>query len=272
MKKTAFVISDLIRYYNDRQLPLASAALSYYLMMTFFPLIICLYTLLGNSYYRAMEVLDFTRNFLHEDTVQTLKGFLSYVSENNSPVMFYAGLMILLISASAGVRSMLVTLGRMEQAYRYRGIIGYLLSLVFAVIFLAAIYFGILVMFTSRELLNALNERIPFLDISGSWLWLKYLLFGGGLFLIFWALYAAAKPAGSRMRTWPGAIFTMLGMVIMSLVFSAFIAASARYSLVYGSLASVILLMYWMYLNGQIIYLGAALNLSLNDLKVEEIV
>ena len=46
----------------------------------------------------------------------------------------------------------------------------------------------------------------------------------------------------------------------MSGIFSAFIAVSTRYPLVYGSLASIILLMFWLFLCCQIIYTGAALN------------
>ena len=49
----------------------------------------------------------------------------------------------------------------------------------------------------------------------------------------------------------------------MTLVFSNFIGVSTRYPLVYGSLASVILLMFWLFLICQIIYLGAALNIVL---------
>ena len=51
----------------------------------------------------------------------------------------------------------------------------------------------------------------------------------------------------------------------MSWVFSMFIAVSARYPLVYGSLASLVLLMFWLFLCCQIIFLGAALNVAVRD-------
>ena len=51
----------------------------------------------------------------------------------------------------------------------------------------------------------------------------------------------------------------------MSWVFSVFIAVSARYPLVYGSLASLVLLMFWLFLCCQIIFLGAALNVAVRD-------
>ena len=59
LKRFYALIRRILYYYNAKQIPLASAALCYYMMMTFFPLIICLYTLLGNSYSRARRVLDF---------------------------------------------------------------------------------------------------------------------------------------------------------------------------------------------------------------------
>ena len=43
-------------------------------------------------------------------------------------------------------------------------------------------------------------------------------------------------------------------------LFSWFIGLSARYSLVYGSLASVIILLVWLYLCGNILILGDVFN------------
>ena len=56
----------------------------------------------------------------------------------------------------------------------------------------------------------------------------------------------------------------------MSGIFSRFIAVSYRYPLVYGSLASIILLMVWLFLCSQTIYLGAAVNACLDQQKAKE--
>ena len=56
----------------------------------------------------------------------------------------------------------------------------------------------------------------------------------------------------------------------MSRLFSVFLSASIRYPLVYGSLASVILLMLRMYFCGQIICIGAAFNIALQDSSLPE--
>ena len=272
MNQTLKALKQMFRYYNDKQIPLASAALCYYMMMTVFPLIICLYTLLGKNYDRAVSVLRFAEGFLSHDTIQDIDAFLAYVARNHSSAMFYAGITVLLTSASAGIRSMQVTIGRMQGGQRYPGLGGFLFSLVFSVVFLAAIWFAIMVMFTSRDLLSLLNEKLPFVDISGGWGWMKYLLLAGILFLILWGIYRISRKKELCYSTWPGAIFATLGTVGMSRLFSVIISASARYSLVYGSLASVILLMLWMFFSCQIIYIGAAFNLSLRYLKKRECV
>ena len=59
------------------------------------------------------------------------------------------------------------------------------------------------------------------------------------------------------------------GLVGVSIAFSAFIGASVKYSLVYGSLASIILLMMWLYTSSTVIYCGMALNLTIRDFRPE---
>ena len=49
-------------------------------------------------------------------------------------------------------------------------------------------------------------------------------------------------------------------MVAASAVFSWFIDLSSRYALVYGSLASLIILLVWLYLCGNIVILGSCFN------------
>ena len=267
VKKLIYLIKRVIHYYNVKQIPLASAALCYYMMMTVFPLIICLYTLLGQNYDQALRILEFAEDFLSSDTLDTVRSFLAYVEDNHSLAMAIAGLTVMITSASAAVRSMLVTIGRMQGGLRYTGIMGFVFSVLYSVVFLAATWFAIIVMFSSRNILNLIRRWLPFVEVDVNWHEVKYWMLAIIMFLILWGMYRFSREKGNRYFTWPGAIFATFGIVGMSLIFSGFIAVSARYSLVYGSLASVILLMYWIYLICQVIYIGAAINVSLRDLK-----
>ena len=238
--------------------------------MTFFPLIICLYSLQGNNYAKALQIIEFLDQFVSAETTRTLKSFIVYVSMSHNTAMFFAGLTVLLTSASAAVRALQGTIGEMQGGGRFQGLRDFLFSLIFCLAFLASLYFGIIVMFTGRDFLELLNGWLPFIDISSSWQWVRFRLLGGITLVIFCGIYVVSKRRCDRYRILPGAAFATAGMVVMSWIFSGFIAASTRYPLVYGSLASLILLMFWLFLCCQVIYLGAALNIALRNVWFHE--
>ena len=61
-----------------------------------------------------------------------------------------------------------------------------------------------------------------------------------------------------------------IGLVIGTAVFSLFIGMSSRYSMVYGSLASIIILMLWFFLCGNILVLGNVVNFVLAKEKSDD--
>ena len=255
LKKTTRVLREIAGLYSEKQIPRAAAALSYYLTMTVFPLVICLYTLLGNNYVRAFQVLDFVEQFLSAETTRLIKTFLDYVARNHSSAMLIAGLTVLVTSASAGIRSLQGTIGEIQGGRRFQGLMDYAFSLMLSLVFLAAMYFAIVVTLTGRTFLEYINGLLPFVDISGSWHWVRFLLLGGIEYVIFCGLYQSARRKAGEYPCYPGALLATVGVVLMSSLFSVFIAVSARYPLVYGSLASLILLMYWLFLCCQVICL-----------------
>ncbi len=251
----------------DKGLTRASAALCYFLTMTLFPLLIILYTLLGNSYGKAVRILEFAKNFIAEKSAETIGEFLRYVAANNSTAMMVAAIIVLATTASAAVRSLQATIGEMQGRPRYQGLSGFVFSVIFSLLFVGAIYFAILVMLTGRQFIRWLNGVLPFVDIGSSWSVLRFFVLAAIDFGIVWVLFAVSRPRRDRYPIALGALLTTLAMVGVSIAFSAFIGASARYPLVYGSLASVILLMFWLYTACLVIYCGAAFNIALRNIR-----
>ena len=256
--------------YMDKRLTRASAALSYFLTMTLFPFLIILYTMLGNSYDKAMRVLAFAKNFIAAESVDAIAEFLRYVAANNSTAMMIAAMLVLLTSASAAVRSLQATIGEMQGGQHYQGLTGFVFSVIFSLLFVAAIYFAVLVMLTGREFIQWLNGVLPFVDISDSWNVLRFLVLAGIDYGIVWGIYAVSKRRVDTYPTGLGAVLATLAMVGVSIAFSLIIGASARYPLVYGSLASVILMMFWLYTACLVIYCGAAVNIALSRVRAQD--
>ena len=61
----------------------------------------------------------------------------------------------------------------------------------------------------------------------------------------------------------PGAVFTAVGWLLVSLVFSYYVNRFWNLSLVYGSLGGIIALMVWLFISAQLILLGGEVNAML---------
>lgn len=65
----------------------------------------------------------------------------------------------------------------------------------------------------------------------------------------------------------PGAIFSTLGLIIVSIVFGFYVSNFGKYSITYGSLGGIIVFLIWIYLLSIIILIGAEINATLYSMK-----
>ena len=61
-------------------------------------------------------------------------------------------------------------------------------------------------------------------------------------------------------ETTKGAIFTTIGWIIATEIYSFYVKDFVRYSLLYGSVANLIILFIWIYILAYIFMIGMALN------------
>ncbi len=95
----------------------------------------------------------------------------------------------------------------------------------------------------------------------GDWQWIRFWVLFCLVMLFVLLTYRMAAPRGKpRPPILTGGVLASAALVCASMLFSWFIGMSSRYSLVYGSLASVIILLVWLYLCGNILILGNVFN------------
>ena len=270
MSSVLELVKDVYDIYLNKMVPRASAALSYYLTMTIFPLIICLYALFGQNYQVAMNVFNYLEQFLTPSAGELIKSFLLHVAGTGGHAVLIAAITMLVVSASAAVRVLQGTIGEMQGGHRFRAMTDYFISFALAVALLLAVYLSMVVLLTGRRFLDWVQRSFS-VNVADSW-WLsaRFTLLGGVAFLLFWGIFGFTRPRNDKYLVLPGAVLATVGVVLMSTLFSRLIASSARYSLVYGSLASLILMMLWLYLICQAIFVGAALNIALRDRKARQ--
>ena len=177
--------------------------------------------------------------------------------------MFIAALFVMITSASAAFRAMAAIVSEIHGDKRFGIVSSTVVSVVFSVAFLLVLYLCVLLMLTGKRFLLWLDALMPRVSIIWSWTWVRFLVLFAILLMMILALYRLTTPRRTPHLVLPGALFSAVGIVVMSILLSWLIGNSAKYSLVYGSLASVVILLFWFHVFGLLLILGVVLNHAL---------
>ena len=266
------LINKALSIYLDPRyrIPMASAGLSYYLTMTLFPIIILLYSMLGNSYDAAMRFISYFSELLPGDTVEYIGKFLSYISGNHSTLMILFACSVILITASAALRSLQITIGYMQGGEMARGFTFFLMSIGMSLAFVLLIYMGIIALFFGENLIALINRYTTFFHLEYYWIYLRFVLLFIVVFVILVLIYLMCRGKKNGYNVIPGAFLATVALIAVSWFFAIFINQSSKYPIVYSSLSGAIILMFWLYCCCVSIYAGAIVNIALRDLKKEK--
>jgi membrane protein len=75
--------------------------------------------------------------------------------------------------------------------------------------------------------------------------------------------FAVEHPAGVRRRVWPGTFTAVVSWLAVSWAFGLYAVSMSTYTLYYGSLAAVAVMMIWLYLTSLSLVVGATVNAQL---------
>ena len=253
--------------------PRAAAALSYFLILTLFPLLVCVNYFIGLFHLDLENLLLSLDQFLPDEVLLVMRDYLGYVAGSQSRALLLASLVTILISASAGLRTLLAAMDGLHGVKNTHAVRRVVLSVALSALFLLTIYLSVVVIFTGEWFFWLLEERLPrriaelIPPLSGLWRWMCYLLLFCFVLLLVLIVYRAGTPrdAMGRRVVVLASLLAALAIVAASALFSWFIGMSSRYALVYGSLASLIILLVWLYLCGNILLLGAVIGRVLED-------
>ncbi len=265
--KAAFLTREMLEIFFRCRVSRAAAELSYYLTFSIFPTLICLYTLLSRYFSELEDMLASLERFLPTATMDILLQFLDYVSRNSSKTMLTAAVILMASSSAAVFRSLHSIMADIQGRPRFHGGFYMLVSFLFALVLLCVMYFAVIVMITGNWFLRFIDQHIPFLSISSAWNWLRFVLLFGMVLLVLYGLYRLLAPPHEDETAFPGALAATAALVAMSIIMSFCISMFSRYPLVYGSLASIVILMLWLNVCGVIIIMGNALNVCLRRWK-----
>lgn len=256
---------DMTLRYFDHNVGNSAAALTYYMIFAFFPFLIFLSSLLGRLDVSAIPVTELSR-FIPQDILELVGGFLAHVQAASSPQIMAFGLIFSLYFPIRAVSSLMDFI---ECAYEvkerrsllHRGVI----IIIFAIGLTIAIVGSIVVLVAGRELLLWLSRFLP-ISLHSIELWnvLRFILLGAALLLLILLLYMVAPGCVVSFReALPGAVGSLFCWLVYTVGFSFYVENMASYSVVYGSIGAIIVLLIWLYATATTIIMGAELNAAL---------
>ena len=255
-------VREILEVYFDRRVSRSAAELAYFLILSFFPVLICVNAFVGLLHLDVNLILAGTEEFLPKESRSILGDYILYITDNQSNAMLFAGLTRTLFSASAAFRALMNIMADIYGRTTYRGVGQVVASVAFSVLFLITIYLSLAVLLTGSWFLHLVETYLPWVrQVVGDWQWIRFWVLFCLVMLFVLLTYRMAAPRGKpRPPILTGGVLASAALVCASMLFSWFIGMSSRYSLVYGSLASVIILLVWLYLCGNILILGNVFN------------
>ena len=261
-RKATVILRDAGNIYIRNRISRSAAELSYFLTLSVFPFLICLNAMLASLNITESSLISMGRGIIPSEALEVIGNYFEYISRNDSTLLLLAGLFVMATSSSAAFRSIMNIMADIQGKSRFSGIFGTLFSFVMSIVFLAVIYLSGLIIVTGGWFLTVLDEHFGIGGLLVIWWWVRFVILFLILYAIIYGIYviSAPKERPRKART-PGAFLAALLLVGVSVIFSWFINMSVNYTLVYGSLASLIILMVWLYLCGTILILGNVFNI-----------
>ncbi|MDG0844273.1 YihY/virulence factor BrkB family protein [Staphylococcus equorum] len=248
-----------------------SAQLSYYFMLSLFPMLLFLLSIVPVVGVKQSTIRDMIKENVPPDYAGQVSSIIGDIMGNASGSILSVGLILALWSASNGMTAIM---NSFNVAYDVEDSRNFVVSKLLSVLFTLAMIIVLpiaLVLPTFGEQIGSLLFGPLGLGDQIKWIFnlVRVVLPLIIIFIAFMVLYTLAPNVKIKMKSViPGAIFATIVFLGGSFLFGIYISNFANYSKTYGSIAGIIILMLWLYITGFIIIIGAEINAIIHQRKV----
>ncbi|MBR3874235.1 MAG: YihY/virulence factor BrkB family protein [Clostridia bacterium] len=264
----------LIRNYSQHNVGKNAAALAYYLLFAIFPLLIFASNLLGLLKLDVYAITQTLSNFLPKDIVGLIESYLDYISHTSGHLLLWFSLVFSIWFPMRAVKGLMDDvrlahhLSKPPNSLKYR-----LRQLIYTVVFLVVIILTLALSTLGEHVLGYIGRLLPENTprISGFipdfWQYLRFIPMALLMFAALGALYALSMDKRPPIKQiLPGIIAALISWMVVSIGFSFYVENFAHYSLIYGTMGAMIVLLMWLYMTALVLILGAEFNAALAEI------
>ncbi len=264
-KKPVIFFDGLLKGISNKDITSSGASLTYFLILSAFPFLIALLNLINYSSILNSDLIFDWIEFLPADISAIILNLITELVNASSGGLLIISIAAGLFTASRGIKHLITKINEsygfpQDKNFLYQRIFALIITvaLIVMIILLAFAYvfgehfinwlriFGELNFSLYRFLFNAFRFFVPMIYMS----------------LIFLLLYRFSAAGENRFKLklkflLPGAIFTTLATILVTGFFGIYVKNFGKYSITYGSLGGIIVMLVWLYLMSTLILVGA---------------
>jgi len=264
--KVKIVFLHLYNQFRENNISGVGAQLSYYVILSFFPFLIFLITLLKFTPLTHDHTLVELSLILPDEALSVVSSIIQEITQVNDATFLSIGMLGTIWASSRGTSSLISGINRAYNTSDSRPfwkikLIGILFTIALAFLILFALTLLVFGKILGEFVFSYLGVSMVFYYI---WTLLRYLIPVVSLFSTFLLIYILAPNTTLRIRNvLLGTTFSTLGLIVVSLLFSFYVNNFGNYSKTYGGIGGVIVLLIWLYISSTIVLVGAEINATI---------
>ena len=246
--------------FNKKNLSDYAASAAFFLFLSLIPLLMLLFSILPYTVVTEQELLEITLRYIPDTMDGFITGIINEIYANSGGIITIS-VLVTLWSAGKGMQALIRGLNSINDILEMRGFfILRALACLYTVIMLAATIIMMVLLMFGRTLFRVILMYIPQLyNIRNLILYLRYPVSWLVLVILFEVIYCFVPSKNQKfVAQLPGAVFSAIVWSIASFGFSVYLHFNDFST--YGSMATVIIVMIYMYMMMYIVFVGAYLN------------
>jgi membrane protein len=266
-----YVVVKTAREFSSDQCTDIAAALTYYSVLSLFPGLIAIFSLLGvfgQGKAASDAVLEIIEEVAPGDVAEAIRGPIEQMA--SSPAAGFAlvaGIVLAIWSASGYVGAFSRAMNRIYEIDEGRPFwklkpIQLLVTVIAIVLLLGAA----IILVVSGPITDAVGSTLGLGEAPQTiWSILKWPMLGFVVVLIVAVLYYATPNAKQPKFRWIsiGALLAIAVLAIATLAFGIYVANFSHYDRTYGSLAGIVILLLWLWIANLALLFGAEFDAEL---------
>ncbi len=268
-ERLKLLIHLIVKIKRDDVFALASQ-LAYYLILSFFPFMLFLMTLIGFSSLNSGPILEELSLMLPKSILELTQSTIKEVFDNQYGGLLGISILLMVWTASSAFKAVIKSLNKAYNFKENRSFIKLSIISMIGIFALATTIMLALILLVFGNVIDMyIESSYPFYKIiSILWDIFRYFIIIIIMIFIFIGIYRFAP---AQKLLWkdviPGSIFSTIGWILLSFSFSFYIDNFNNYARFYGSLGAVFILMTWLFLISVIFILGVEINCTISEFK-----